>query len=138
MFDDYNKEERDPEVTRVTYYAKREKNENEEKKEKDSGSIRPEYPHRNYLLLSILCTVCCCILGGIFAIIYSIKSNSAYSTAMFASDPGMKEAFYMESERYNRIVKNLLIISVIVCLIGSVTSLSLRTSGLLALPFMNS
>lgn len=41
------------------------------------GNAPDDEPVPNYLPWAIAVTLCCCVLGGIFAIVYSVKANRA-------------------------------------------------------------
>ena len=47
----------------------------------------------NYLVLAILCTVCCCLPAGIVSIIYAAKVNEAYGRGEYdAAERASKNA----------------------------------------------
>ena len=62
-------------------------------------------PHSNKMAMSIICTLFCCLIGGIIAIINSSKSNSLYNSAVLATDDSMKQSLYYQSEEYNKKAK---------------------------------
>ena len=64
------------------------------------GFILP--PHNNRMAMSIICTIVCCLVGGIIAIVYSAKSNELYTSATVASDDSLKQSLYLQSEQKNR------------------------------------
>lgn len=43
--------------------------------ENQSSPVKPN----NYLVLAIICTVCCCLPAGVVSIIYAAKVNEAYA-----------------------------------------------------------
>ncbi|MBO4916313.1 MAG: CD225/dispanin family protein [Bacteroidales bacterium] len=75
------------------------------------GFILP--PHNNRMAMSIICTIVCCLVGGIIAIVYSAKSNELYTSATVASDDSLKQSLYLQSEQKNRTARTWIIISII-------------------------
>ena len=84
------------------------------------------------LVLSILCTLFCCQIGGIVAIIYSARSNSTYRSAMFAPDDSTRQALYYQSEQENKTARTWIIISVCSMLVGVLAYIALVGVGVLA------
>lgn len=74
-------------------------------KPSNSGSSYILPPHSNKMAMSIICTLFCCLIGGIIAIVNSSKSNSLYNSALMASDDSMKQSLYYQSEEYNKKAK---------------------------------
>ena len=68
-------------------------------------------PHSNKLALSIICTIFCCLIGGIVAIIYSSNSNSLYNSALHATDDDLRYSLYLQSEEKNRTARIWIIVS---------------------------
>ena len=75
-------------------------------------------PHKNKMVWAVLITLFCCRIGGIVAIVYSSKSNSAYNSAMFTNDDNLKSNLYYESERYNKTAQTWITVSIIVGILG--------------------
>ena len=73
----------------------------------------PLPPHSNKMAMSIICTFCCCLLGGIIAIVNASQANSLYSSASFATDPASRQNLYFESERKNKAASTWIWISII-------------------------
>lgn len=69
--------------------------------------------HSNKMVLSVICTLFCCLIGGIIAIINSSKSNSLYNSAMFASDDALKQSLYYESEAKNKTAQTWITVSLV-------------------------
>lgn len=67
--------------------------------------------HSNYMIWSILCTIFCCQIGGIIAIVYSVQSNNLYNCALAASDEYLRNKMFNESEQKNRTARIWLFIS---------------------------
>lgn len=67
--------------------------------------------HSNYMIWAILCTLFCCQIGGIIAIVYSLQSNDLYNCALAASDEYIRNKMFRESESKNRTAKIWLFIS---------------------------
>ncbi|MCI1786218.1 MAG: CD225/dispanin family protein [Bacteroidales bacterium] len=76
-----------------------------------SSVILPE--HSNKMALSIICTIFCCLIGGIIAIVYSSKSNSLYNSAIYAADDSVKQTLFYESEQKNKIAQTWITVSII-------------------------
>lgn len=70
-------------------------------------------PHSNKMVWAILCTLFCCLLGGILAIVYSSQSNSAYNSSVYASDKEAQMRLFYESEKANKRANTWIIISVV-------------------------
>lgn len=81
------------------------------------------------MVLSVLCAVFCCLIGGIVAAIYSSKSNTAYNTASFTTDPTLRDQFYMQSESYNNTAKTWIIVSLVAGAIEIVASVIAGIAG---------
>lgn len=77
-------------------------------------------PHQNKMIWAVLVTIFCCLAGGIGAIIYASKSNSAYNSALITNDDAMKQNLYFQSEQNNKTANTWIIVSVIVGLIVNV------------------
>lgn len=58
------------------------------------NSFRPQRPN-NYLVWAIVVTVCCCLIGGVVALIYSSKVNSAYDRGDYAGAQSASSAARM-------------------------------------------
>ncbi|QLG46381.1 CD225/dispanin family protein [Costertonia aggregata] len=53
---------------------------------------QPQKPN-NYLVLAIICTVCCCLPAGIVGIVYSSKVNETYANGDYeAAEKASKNA----------------------------------------------
>ena len=74
--------------------------------------------HSNKLVMAILCTLFCCQIGGIIAIIYSARSNSTYRSAMFSPDDATRQSLYYQSEQENKTAKTWIIVSLCTGLAG--------------------
>ncbi len=77
------------------------------------------------MVWSVLCTIFCCLLGGIIAIVYSSKSNGLYNNALYANDPNMQNTLYFQSEQANKTAQTWITISIITGILGF-------TSGMIA------
>lgn len=88
--------------------------------------------HSNRLVMAILCTLFCCQIGGIVAIIYSARSNSTYRSAMFAPDDSTRQALYYQSEQENKTARTWIIVSVCSGLAGVIAYIALATLGFIA------
>ncbi len=91
------------------------------------------YYHKNYMTWSILCTLFCCIAGGVVAIIYSARSNDTFNRAIMCSDPTVKSALILQSEKDNSTAKTWIIASVVVTLFGGIISAILSMTGALSM-----
>ena len=89
-------------------------------------------PHKNRMVMSVLCTLFCCQIGGIIAIIYSSKSNSAYNSANYCTDNNAKMTLYNQSEQYNNTAKTWIIVSLITGIVAVVIYAIAGASGALA------
>lgn len=98
-----------------------------DEKSKSNSFILP--PHKDLMIWSILITIFCCLVGGIIAIIYSSKSNSAYNRSIVAQEDYAKQSFYNESEQNNKTARTWIIISVVVGVLTSIGSILLLTLG---------
>lgn len=88
--------------------------------------------HSNRLVMAILCTLFCCQIGGIIAIIYSARSNSTYRSALFSSDDATRQSLYYQSEQENKTARTWIIVSVCSGLIGVISYIVLGTLGVIA------
>lgn len=89
-------------------------------------------PHNNRMAMSIICTLFCCLIGGIIAIINSSKSNSLYNSALISSDDSMKQNLYFQSEASNKTARTWIIVSLVVGAIYIIGILILAVTGALA------
>lgn len=69
--------------------------------------------HSNKMAMSIICTLFCCLIGGIIAIVNSSKSNSLYNQAMFSTDDVIKASLYQQSEKTNKTAQTWITVSII-------------------------
>ena len=76
-----------------------------------SGIIIPS--HSNMMAMSIICTIFCCIIGGIIAIVNSSSSNSLYNSAILTENDDLKQSLLLQSEAKNRTAKIWIIISLV-------------------------
>ena len=88
--------------------------------------------HSNRLAMAILCTIFCCQIGGIVAIVYSARSNSTYRSAMFSPDDATRQSLYYQSEQENKTAKTWIIVSVCSGLAGVIAYITLATLGFIA------
>lgn len=88
--------------------------------------------HSNRLVMAILCTLFCCQIGGIIAIVYSARSNSTYRSAMFSPDDATRQSLYYQSEQENKTAKTWIIVSVCSGLAGVIAYIALAWLGVLA------
>ena len=95
-----------------------------------SGFILP--PHKNKMAMSIICTLFCCLIGGIVAIVYASKSNSLYESAMFASDNSLRQNLYFQSDMSNKTAQTWITISLITGLLYVILMIILAAVGALA------
>lgn len=70
-------------------------------------------PHGNKMVWAILCTLFCCLVGGIVAIVYSAESNSLYNSALLSLNDQTRQNLYYESEKKNRTARTWIIISIV-------------------------
>ncbi|MCQ2153408.1 MAG: CD225/dispanin family protein [Bacteroidales bacterium] len=96
----------------------------------DFNSVLP--PHSNKMFMSVVCTLFCCVLTGIIAIVMSAQSNSLYREALCAQDNSLRQSLYYESESRNRTAKIMNIISIIVGTGLWGTLVALSSMGILA------
>ena len=95
---------------------------------------QPQYilpAHKNKMAMSIICTLFCCLIGGIIAIINSSKSNNLYNSALLANDDSLKQNLYMQSEAANKTAQTWNIISLIVGILYVIFIVILAASGVL-------
>ncbi len=88
--------------------------------------------HSNKLVMAILCTLFCCQIGGIIAIIYSARSNSTYRSALFSSDDAIRQSLYYQSEQENKTARTWIIISIFTGLSGVIAYFVLVSLGIIA------
>ena len=88
--------------------------------------------HSNRMAMSIICTLFCCLIGGIIAIVNSSKSNNLYNSAMLSNDDSMKQNLYYQSEASNKTAKTWIIISLICGVIYVIVLIILAAIGVLA------
>lgn len=88
--------------------------------------------HKNKMVLSILCTLFCCIIGGIVAIVHSSKSNSLYNNAMYASDSSVKQTLFLQSEEKNKKAQTWIVLSIVFGIIWELATVILAVTGTLA------
>lgn len=74
--------------------------------------------HSNKMAMSIICTLFCCLIGGIIAIVNSSKSNSLYNQAMFSTDYAIKASLYQQSEEKNKSAQTWITVSIITGIIS--------------------
>lgn len=89
-------------------------------------------PHSDRMVWAILCTIFCCLVGGIVAIVYSADSNKLYSSAMFATDDSLKQSLYMQSEQKNSVAKTWIIVSLATGVLYVLAIIGLVAAGVLA------
>lgn len=70
-------------------------------------------PHSNKMALSIVCTLFCCLIGGIIAIVNSSKSNSLYNQALFVNDENLKFLLIQQSEAKNKTAQTWITVSIV-------------------------
>ncbi|MBQ1707625.1 MAG: CD225/dispanin family protein [Bacteroidales bacterium] len=88
--------------------------------------------HSNRLVMAILCTLFCCQIGGIIAIVYSARSNSTYRSAMFSPNDATRQSLYYQSEQENKTARTWIIVSVCSGLAGVIAYIVLATLGFIA------
>ena len=113
-------EETTPQVAQTT----------EQPQKTSSGMILP--PHSNKMIMSIICTIFCCLIGGIVAIINSSNSNKLYNSAMFTSDDNLKRSLYLQSEQKNKSAQTWITISLITGVLYVLLIIILAATGVLA------
>ena len=89
-------------------------------------------PHKNKMAMSIICTLFCCLIGGIIAIINASKSNDQYNSAMYASDSSLKQNLYYQSEMSNKTAQTWITVSLITGLLYVIVMVILGAVGALA------
>ena len=82
--------------------------------------------------MSIICTLFCCLIGGIIAIVQSSKSNGLYNSAMMASDDVSKQNLYYQSEECNKSAKTWITVSIVTGVVYIVVVIILAAVGVLA------
>ena len=87
--------------------------------------------HSNKMAMSIICTLFCCLIGGIIAIINSSKSNNLYNSALMANDDSLKQNLYMQSEAANKTAQTWNIISLVVGILYVIFIVILAATGVL-------
>jgi|GEM_PF-1379285 len=85
--------------------------------------------HSNRMAMAILCTIFCCLIGGIVAIVKAAESNKLYSSAIYAADDTIKQSLFMQSEEKNRQARAWIIASIVVGVLSSLFSLALFVFG---------
>lgn len=88
--------------------------------------------HSNKMALSIVCTLFCCLIGGVIAIINSSKSNNLYNSAMLSTDDSMKMNLYTQSEASNKTAQTWITVSLICGVIYVIAIIILAATGALA------
>lgn len=89
-------------------------------------------PHSNKMVMSVLCTLFCCLVGGIIAIIYSSKSNSLYSSAMLSGDDAVRSSLYYQSETSNKTAQTWITVSLIIGGLDAIVFFVLLALGVIA------
>lgn len=89
-------------------------------------------PHNDRMVWAILCTIFCCLVGGIVSIVFSAESNKLYSSAVYASDDSMKHSLYLQSEQKNNVARTWIIISLAFGALYVILLLILIAAGVLA------
>lgn len=89
-------------------------------------------PHNDRMFWAIICTIFCCLVGGIIAIVYSAESNKLYSSAVYASDDSLKQSLYLQSEQKNNVAKNWIMIDVAFGVLYVILIIILVAAGVLS------
>ncbi|MBQ1648163.1 MAG: CD225/dispanin family protein [Bacteroidales bacterium] len=100
----------------------------------ETPQSKPQFvlpPHSNKMAMSIICTVFCCLVGGIIAIINSSKSNNLYNNAVMTNDDSLKQSLYMQSEASNKTAQTWITISLVVGIIYVIAVIILAATGVL-------
>lgn len=84
------------------------------------------------MVVAILTTVFCCLVSGIIAIIHAAKSNELYNSALYASDPSLKQSLYIESEDRNQKARTWNIVGIVVGLVVLILYIVLIAAGVMA------
>lgn len=71
------------------------------------------YIHKNLMAQSILCTLFCCLITGIIAIVYASKANELYTSSVVANDEAIKNNWLLQAQENNKKAKNMIILSII-------------------------
>ena len=87
-------------------------------------------PHKNKMVWAVLSTIFCCLLGGIFAIIHSSKSNSLYNSAILTTDDGLRQTLYLQSEEQNRKAGTWILVNIIIGLVGECGYIIMVAAGI--------
>ncbi|MDE5732370.1 MAG: CD225/dispanin family protein [Bacteroidales bacterium] len=98
--------------------------------ERKSSFVLP--PHKDHMTLAIVCTLFCCIVSGIIAIVNASKANSLYNAAVFAADDNLKAALYAQSEEKSKAARNWNIVSIVGGGIWMLLCIGLIVAGVLA------
>ena len=89
-------------------------------------------PHGNKMVWAIRCTLFCCMVGGIVAIVYSAESNSLYNSALLSLDDQSRQNLYYLSEKKNKTAQTWIIVSIVWGCLYLILLMILWSMGLLA------
>lgn len=89
-------------------------------------------PHKNKMAMSVICTIFCCLLGGILAIINSSKSNQLYNSAMLSSEDTLRRSLYLQSEEKNKSAQTWITLCIILGVVYVIAIIILAATGVLA------
>ena len=92
----------------------------------------PLPPHNNRMVFAILTTVFCCLISGIIAIVNASKANELYNSALYASDPSLRQSLYMESEARNKKARTWNIVGLVCGLLVVILYIILIVAGVAA------
>ena len=87
--------------------------------------------HSNKLAMYIICTLFCCLVGGIIAIINSSKSNNLYNSALMTNDDSLKQNLFMQSEDANKTAQTWITVSLIVGILYIIVVIIAAAAGVL-------
>ena len=89
-------------------------------------------PHSNKMVWAVLCTLFCCLVGGIVAIVYSAESNSLYNSALLTLNDQTRQNLYYESEKKNKTAQTWITVSIIFGCIYLIAFMVLWSLGIFA------
>ncbi len=89
-------------------------------------------PHSSKMVWAILCTLFCCLVGGVVAIVYSAESNSLYNSSLLSMNEQTRQNLYYESERKNKTAQTWIIISLVWGCLYLILAAVLWSMGILA------
>lgn len=62
---------------------------------------------------SILCTIFCCLITGIIAIINASKANELYASSLIGTDETLKNNLLLQAQEKNKKAQNMITLSIV-------------------------